>query len=406
MVELAAERDAAAAGIRAVGSTPVMFEQFGGRDADPEDAYLGEVETSDIYIGILGRHYGKPLRTRYSATHAEFLHAEESGLRIAVWCLKAEDREGHEQSFLEEVRAFHVVPAFSTPDDLGTQVEERLKAIAAEDLAPWCKLGNIVFRASEVADHGAELRVTARVRSDEVIHALERLRGERGLRGDDARFTWGGRSRFVRVASLTTTTTAARSKTVVLTLEAREEPRDHLIEMSVNGRSPADLTEAALRSALFGERNPLEDQHMGFMAEIVDWVAAIVEAGGYIDSGQAHIQAPIPTVPNVNARVLGSVERPLSEVRTGQNVSPTEMMECPVLAMSVVRRPERQPLERVPSRVNVLISPLKAHNQPPALRSAQFREFTSRHRREMPERLRFLETTESILRSEAHRETR
>lgn len=72
MSELPAERQAAAAAARAVGVTPVMFEQFGGRDADPEDAYLSEVETSDIYLGILGRRYGKPLPSRSSATHAEY----------------------------------------------------------------------------------------------------------------------------------------------------------------------------------------------------------------------------------------------------------------------------------------------------------------------------------------------
>lgn len=61
MSELPKERQGAAAAARAVGLAPVMFEQFGGRDADPEDAYLSEVETSDIYLGILGRRYGKPL---------------------------------------------------------------------------------------------------------------------------------------------------------------------------------------------------------------------------------------------------------------------------------------------------------------------------------------------------------
>lgn len=55
MSELPGERQAAADGVRAVGGTPVMFEQFGGRDADPEDAYLSEVETADIYLGILVR---------------------------------------------------------------------------------------------------------------------------------------------------------------------------------------------------------------------------------------------------------------------------------------------------------------------------------------------------------------
>jgi hypothetical protein len=126
MAELQSERKAAATAIRNIGAAPIMFETFGGRDADPEDAYLGEVETADIYIGIIGRKYGRPLKTRYSATHTEYLHAEKSGLRIGIWCLDVNDREGHEESFLNEVREFHVVPAFSSPDHLRAQIEERL----------------------------------------------------------------------------------------------------------------------------------------------------------------------------------------------------------------------------------------------------------------------------------------
>lgn len=75
MSELPEERYAVAVGIRPLGLRVVMFEEFGGRDADPEEAYLAEVEGSDIYIGILGRRYGKPLKSRYSATHAEYLHS-------------------------------------------------------------------------------------------------------------------------------------------------------------------------------------------------------------------------------------------------------------------------------------------------------------------------------------------
>jgi len=270
MAELQPERKAAATAIRNIGAAPVMFETFGGRDADPEDAYLGEVETADIYIGIIGQKYGRPLKTRYSATHAEYLHAVKSGPRIAVWCLDAHDREGHEESFLNEVRVFHVVPPFSSPADLQTQIEERLRGIAAEDLAPWCKLGDVVFRASEVADGGDEIHVTALVRSDEVAHALEALRGEKGFHGKDVRFTWAGRSRFARVQSLKITTRTSRSGIFHLTLERRDERRDSLIEMSMNGRSAAEIAEIALRVALFRERNPLEDQHMGFMAEMPD----------------------------------------------------------------------------------------------------------------------------------------
>ena len=279
MAELPNERQAAATASRALNVTPVMFELFGGRDADPEDAHLGEVESSDIYIGILGRRYGKPLPSRYSATHGEYLHAEKSGLRIAAWCMRVEDREGHEQSFLDEIRTFHVVPEATSPEDLRAQVEDRLKAIAAEDLAPWCKLGNIVFRAAEVSDSGREIHVKARVRSDEVAHALEALRPERIGSSGDARFTWAGRSRFVRVAAIKSTTTSARAKVFAMTLEARDEQRDHLLEVSVSGYSADDLTEAALRSVLFGERHPLADQHMSFLAEMRDPLAALRAAG-------------------------------------------------------------------------------------------------------------------------------
>jgi hypothetical protein len=278
MSELPTERQAAAAAARAVGVTPVMFEQFGGRDADPEDAYLSEVETSDIYVGILGRRYGKPLPSRFSATHAEYLHAEKRGLRLAVWCLRANDREGHEESFLGELRTFHIVPEFTTPDDLRAQIEERLKAIAAEDLAPWCKLGNVVFRATEVTDDGRRLRVVARVRGDEVAHALEALRGSNFNDGQEGRFSWSGRSRAVRVMSVDTTTTSARSRIIRLALESREDAGDSWLEMSVSGFGPDDLTEAGLRTALFGTPHPLADQHLGFIGEIPDPFAALRRA--------------------------------------------------------------------------------------------------------------------------------
>jgi hypothetical protein len=270
MTELAQERQAVAAGVRGVGLRAVLFEEFGGRDADPEEAYLAEVEGSDIYIGILGRRYGKPLKTRFSATHAEYLHAEKHALRMAVWTSAATDREGHEQSFLDEVRTFHVVPAFRTVADLQRQVEDRMRAIAAEDLAPWCKLGKAVFRAMEVEDRGEVINVTARVKDNTVAQALEEARGDKWNRGSKAQFTWSGRSKFVKVTGVHVTTTTARSKMFRLTLEVEEAPQDAFLEVSVGGMTPVDLTESALRTVLFGERNPLADQHMGFAAEMND----------------------------------------------------------------------------------------------------------------------------------------
>ena len=93
MSELKSERLEAAQAIRSFGARPVLFEEFGGRDADPESAYLGEVESSEIYLGLLGARYGKPLPTRFSATHTEFRHAEKQGSRIAIWAKHTNDPE-------------------------------------------------------------------------------------------------------------------------------------------------------------------------------------------------------------------------------------------------------------------------------------------------------------------------
>ncbi len=278
MADMGEERRAAAAGVRAVGLRAVLFEEFGGRDADPEEAYLAEVEEADIYIGILGRRYGKPLKSRYSATHAEYLKAEKHGLRMAVWTSAATDREGHQQSFLDEIRTFHVVPPFDNAADLQRQVEDRMREIAAQDLAPWCKLGTIVFRATEVEDRGDAITVKARVRDDAVARALEAARSDRYNRGDKGRFTWAGRSKYVKVTGVHMTTTTAKSRMLRLELEADEAPRDHAMSYSIGNRGPDDLTEAALRTVLFGEPNPLNDRYMGFAAEIDDPLAPIREA--------------------------------------------------------------------------------------------------------------------------------
>ena len=291
MKELPEERRAAADAVRAVGARPVMFEEFGGRDANPVDAYLDELETCQIYLGILGRRYGALLSTRFSATHAEFRHAESRGLRMAVWALRTQEREGPQESFLGEARTYYVVPAFRSPTELRQQVADRLRTIAAEDLAPWSKLGSIVFRAKEVTHEGQEIAVTARVQSDDIAHALEGLAPGDFGRGEECRFTWAGRSRDVRVTNVRSTTTTARSKLVGLQLEIIEARRDGLIDVSFDGLESDEVTEVILRAALLGESNRSATHKIGYLPEMAD-----------------------PLQPLREARVSDEIVRPLAEL--------------------------------------------------------------------------------------------
>lgn len=261
MDELREEPGAVADRVEALGAEPVLFERFGGQDDDPEAAYTQEVASSTIYVGILGRRYGRHLPTRYSATHAEYLAAEEHGLRIAVWAKDVDDREGHAQSFLDEVRTFHTTGAFGAPDELADQVEGRLRLIAAADLAPWVKLGQVIFRACRISESEGRLEVQARVRDPGVLAELEGMRPDRWGRGYEGLLTYAGRTRQCRVEDVAVTTTAGKGAEVAIRLVASEVPQDPLSGMSVSegGRiyGPEDLTEFGLRAALFGESVPL-----------------------------------------------------------------------------------------------------------------------------------------------------
>lgn len=101
-------RQAAVAAVEKTGAAAVWFERFGGRDSDPNQAYLDEVRSSDIYVGLLGARYGRPLPSRFSATHEEYREAEQQGLRLTMWTEEGVDREGPQQSFFDEVRQFNV----------------------------------------------------------------------------------------------------------------------------------------------------------------------------------------------------------------------------------------------------------------------------------------------------------
>lgn len=204
MAGLEDERRAAADAIENLGAEPVWFEAFGGRDDDPEAAYLSEVASSTIYVGILGHRYGRLLRSRRSATHEEYREAEKRGLRISVWTVSQADWDGDQQVFVDEVRAFHTTGSFTSQDDLARGIRQRLRKIAAEELSPWCKLGSAVFRAKRIRMNSRVLEVEALVLDEEVAAYLESLRPS-GWAAGDVRFTDPARSVLVRVTDVEST---------------------------------------------------------------------------------------------------------------------------------------------------------------------------------------------------------
>ena len=248
------ERAAAARAIRTCGAEPVMFETFGGRDESANAAYLAEVASSDVYVGILGANYGATLPSGRSATHEEYLEAEKRGLHVSIWVDSAADREALQSEWLTTIRSMHTTGSFNSPPDLEANLRRRIEEMAAQDLAPWIKLGPVIFRARRIDESSGSAHVLAQIRDDDVIEALRELGGGlRTLGSGGYLLTVGGRTRAVIVRGVTTVTSAGTTKTVEIDLDVRGLPNTTLAPTYTTGGktySPMDLCELAIRRLL------------------------------------------------------------------------------------------------------------------------------------------------------------
>lgn len=71
------------------------------------------------------------------------------------------------------------LPPWGDAPDLGLRVRRRLEQLAAEELAPWVRVGQTLFRAREITNDGRTIKIDAAVRSDAVHSELVRLRDQR-----------------------------------------------------------------------------------------------------------------------------------------------------------------------------------------------------------------------------------
>lgn len=264
------ERERAAIGdvLGALGAQAIFFEKFGGRDDDAESAYLDGVRGSDIYVGVLGPRYGRPAPSGYSATHAEYDEALAHGLRISIW-VTDQDLDGRQRDFLEAIQVFHTTGSYDSPTRLAESVVMRLRELAAEAGSPWCKVGPAVFRAQRHQHDGTHVQIEAGIRDDGVLAALEAIRPANWGRGRAVRVTCDGRTRLVNIDDVSISVGPGRVRHVTVRGSRTDEPSfSSMMDVAVEGRSPEDLTELAVRVALFGELNPLG--HLAFQAEMDD----------------------------------------------------------------------------------------------------------------------------------------
>ncbi len=303
MEDTAAERRVIAAAVEEEGATAVWFEEF-GRDADAEEAYLTEVDSSTIYVAILKELYGRfNPPDGFSATEMEYMRARDGGKRVFVLvAADAPQREGHLSRFIERVRFFITTASYGDGDDAARRVRRRLRELASEALSPWVKLGDLVFRADEVDDREGTITVTART-SDEIAHRLELIRGDRYSR-EPMRFVHRDRVRVGELESVQRVTRAGGTDELTFELVRVVVPQIDPFRSGANGIEADDLVEHALRALFFGEPLPAQLGLLEGMAdsgingddlvqafdlpnEFAESITRLVVADGLVSAGKA-----------------------------------------------------------------------------------------------------------------------
>ena len=256
ITDMAQERRAVREAIESVGAVPVMFEEeLGAQDVSSTDAYIGGVRTSHIYIGLFGSRYGVRTPTGYSATEDEFQEAKRLGLRLAVFAnTGADDVEGGQRDFVNGLRNVLTTSPWTDPADLGRRVARRLADLAAEELAPWVRLGDTVFRATKIDTNGDSFTVEAVIQNPRI---LARLNDIKDGRVPDLRFTSPDVSKTVQLRELRSSMTSTATRSVTLTLVAGQQDQGGMRgTLQTNGQTytQADLARLALSDSLFGTK--------------------------------------------------------------------------------------------------------------------------------------------------------
>ena len=98
------ERTALPGLIRALGMDPVRFEDFTALPEPSRDVCLQAVGTCDVYLLLLGEHYGTPFAdTGLSPTHEEYRAAINKGIPRLAFRRRGVTMESAQAAFAAEV---------------------------------------------------------------------------------------------------------------------------------------------------------------------------------------------------------------------------------------------------------------------------------------------------------------
>ncbi|MEU2821968.1 DUF4062 domain-containing protein [Streptomyces bacillaris] len=131
------ERDALDGLIRALGHTPVRFEDFSAQSTPSREACLRALASADVCFFLLGPFYGHVFpETGQSATHDEWVAAQAAGMPRAVYRKQGVTFEPAQHAFTQSVEAYATGvfrDSFHTTAELMTKVVQKVQELASAE---------------------------------------------------------------------------------------------------------------------------------------------------------------------------------------------------------------------------------------------------------------------------------
>lgn len=134
--------------ITRLGGNPLMWETLAPGDIRPNEAYLTGVEQSRVVLLLLGHRYGTSNADGFSPTHQEGNHAKMLHIPRLMFQPERIDPQKRYGNMTQWVGGLYNEIAgakYSDESDLATQIESKLREMAAQQLNYWIKLDNVVF---------------------------------------------------------------------------------------------------------------------------------------------------------------------------------------------------------------------------------------------------------------------
>ncbi len=109
---------------------PFIFEQIAAQDTNPQQLYLAEASSSQVYLLLMGLHYGNAWSEELSPTEKEYQAAGESNAYRVAFIKDMDDqqREEREELFFRKVQKELSYRVFSNPSVLVSLVKQSLYA--------------------------------------------------------------------------------------------------------------------------------------------------------------------------------------------------------------------------------------------------------------------------------------